>query len=89
MAKINLTHKSTEDQLRILKDYIQRRTQHKDQGPVELEQVIKRFKHRELNSDRKKYSYFKRLLRMATQPDYQNRQKPDERHPARTQRKSG
>ena len=73
MGKINLTHKSTEDQIRILKDYIQRRVQHEGQGPVELEQVIKRFKHRELNSDRKKYSYFKRLLRMATQNNAQDK----------------
>jgi hypothetical protein len=64
MPKINLTHKPTSEQMRIVKDYIDRRLQHKEQGEVTVEQIVKRFKHNRLMTDRAKYSHFDKLLKM-------------------------
>jgi hypothetical protein len=64
MAKIDLTRKSPEEQLRIIKDYVIRRKQHKSQGPIKLDQLIKRFKHKRYTSDKQKYYYFKKLLNL-------------------------
>ncbi len=76
MSKINLTHKTTADQVRILRDYIQRRTQHKNQEQVTLEQVIKRFKHKQLVNDRQKAAYFRKLLNMALKEEALDKVKP-------------
>ncbi|MEO8398443.1 MAG: hypothetical protein ABI550_01370 [Ignavibacteriaceae bacterium] len=58
-----MTNKSREDQIRILKDYVNRRKQHSGQGEFTLEQVVKRFKINFLNNDRQKTAYFKRLIK--------------------------
>lgn len=62
MPKINLTNKPTFEQIRIIKDYIQRRTQHQNQGDVRVSQLVKRFKHKALISDREKAAHFRKLL---------------------------
>lgn len=64
MPKINLTHKPTSEQVRIIKDYLDRRAQHKEQGEVTVEQIIKKFKHNRLMTDRAKYSHFDKILKM-------------------------
>jgi hypothetical protein len=64
MAKVNLTLKPIPDQVRILKDYLDRRAQHKTQGNVSLDQIVKRFKHKKLSSNRAKASHFDKLLKM-------------------------
>lgn len=64
MGKINLTHKPTSEQIRILKDYLDRRAQHKTQGEVSLDQIVKRFKHKRLLSDKAKSIHFDKLLKM-------------------------
>jgi hypothetical protein len=67
MPKVNLTNKSVEDQVRIIKDYLIRRSQHKDQGEVTVSHLISRFKHNKLLSDRAKSSHLNKLLRQAVQ----------------------
>jgi hypothetical protein len=64
MAKVNLTLKPISEQIRILKDYLDRRSQHKMQGEVSIEQVIKRFKHKKLLNNRSKASHFDKLLKI-------------------------
>ncbi|MDR3668459.1 MAG: hypothetical protein P4L35_16575 [Ignavibacteriaceae bacterium] len=64
MAKINLSLKPIPEQVRILKDYLIRRGQHKTQGEVSIDQVVKRFKHKKLSSNRAKASHFDKLLKM-------------------------
>ncbi len=69
MPKINLTNKPTSEQVRILKDYLSRRSQHDGQGDIKLSQVIKRFKHKSLMSDKDKMAHFRKLLRLASDTD--------------------
>ncbi len=64
MPKVNLTHKPTSEQIRILKDYLQRRSQHTQQGAVSLSQVVSRFKHNSLKTDREKMAHFRKLLKL-------------------------
>jgi hypothetical protein len=64
MAKVNLTLKPIPEQLRILKDYLNRRAQHKTQGEVSVDQIVRRFKHKKLSSIRAKASHFDKLLKM-------------------------
>jgi len=64
MPKINLTHKPTSEQIRIIRDYLNRRAQHKEQGEVTIEQIIKKFKHNRLMTDRAKFSHFDKILKM-------------------------
>ena len=64
MAKINLSLKPIPEQVRILKDYLIRRSQHKTQGEVSIDQIVKRFKHKKLSSNRAKAIHFDKLLRM-------------------------
>ena len=64
MAKINLTLKPIPEQVRILRDYLNRRGQHKTQGEVSIDQVVKRFKHKKLSSNRAKAIHFDKLLKM-------------------------
>jgi hypothetical protein len=64
MSKINLTHKPTSEQVRIVRDYLNRRAQHKEQGEITVEQIVKRFKHNRLMTDRAKYSHFDKILKM-------------------------
>ena len=64
MAKINLSIKPIPEQLRILKDYLIRRAQHKTQGEVSIDQIVKRFKHKKLSSNRAKAIHFDKLLKM-------------------------
>ena len=66
MPKINLTNKPTAEQVRILKDYLSRRSQHQGQGDIKLSQVVKRFKHKSLMSDKDKMAHFRKLLRLAS-----------------------
>ena len=66
MPKINLTNKPTSEQVRILKDYLSRRSQHDGQGDIKLSQVVKRFKHKSLMSDKDKMAHFRKLLRLAS-----------------------
>ncbi len=63
MAKINLTNKRRDDQIRIIKDYVDRRKQHKAQGEITLKQIVNRFKINFLNNDRQKAAYFKRIMK--------------------------
>lgn len=65
MPKINLTGKPTSEQVRILRDYIDRRGQHENQGSVKLSQVLCRFKHKALINDKEKAAHFRKLLRIA------------------------
>lgn len=67
MPKINLTNKPTSEQVRILKDYLNRRSQHQAQGDINLSQVVKRFKHKSLMSDKDKMAHFRKLLRLASE----------------------
>jgi hypothetical protein len=67
MPKVNLTNKSVEDQVRIIKDYLIRRSQHKNQGDVTVSHLVNRFKHNRLLSDRAKASHFNKLLKQAMQ----------------------
>lgn len=76
MGKINLTHKPTSEQMRILKDYLDRRAQHKTQGEVTIEQIVKRFKHKKLLSDRAKSIHFDKLLKMMKKNEKQNTSTP-------------
>lgn len=69
MPKINLTNKPTSEQVRILKDYLSRRSQHQGQGDIKLSQVVKRFKHKSLMSDKDKMAHFRKLLRLASESD--------------------
>jgi hypothetical protein len=69
MPKINLTNKPTSEQVRILKDYLSRRSQHQAQGDIKLSQVVKRFKHKSLMSDKDKMAHFRKLLRLASDTD--------------------
>jgi hypothetical protein len=64
MAKINLTNKPISEQIRILRDYLNRRYQHKAQGEVSIDQIVKRFKHKKLLSERAKAVHFDKLLKM-------------------------
>jgi hypothetical protein len=64
MAKVNLTLKPIPEQIRIIKDYLNRRAQHKTQGEVSINQVVKRFKHKKLSSNRAKASHFDKLIKM-------------------------
>ena len=64
MAKINLTLKPIPEQVRILRDYLNRRGQHKTQGEVSIDQIVKRFKHKKLSSNRAKAIHFDKLLKM-------------------------
>ncbi len=65
MPKINLTNKPTAEQVRIVGDYLKRRLQHKEQGDIKLSQVVRRFKHKTLITDKDKASHFRRILRLA------------------------
>jgi hypothetical protein len=62
MAKINFTHKSQDEQLRILNDYLIRRAQHKTQREVTINQIVKRFKHNRCYTNKAKSIYFSRLM---------------------------
>lgn len=64
MAKINLTNKPIPEQLRILQDYLNRRSQHKTQGDVTIVQIVNKFKHKKLLSERAKTVHFDKLLKM-------------------------
>jgi len=64
MAKVNLTLKPIPEQIRIIKDYLDRRAQHKTQGEVSIGQVVRRFKHKKLSSNRAKASHFDKLLKI-------------------------
>jgi hypothetical protein len=67
MPKVNLTNKSVEDQIRIIKDYLIRRSQHKNQGEISVSHLVNRFKHNRLISDRAKTSHFSKMLKQAQQ----------------------
>jgi hypothetical protein len=67
MPKINLTNKPTSEQVRILKDYLSRRSQHQGQGDIKLSQVVKRFKHKSLMSDKDKMAHFRKLLKLTAE----------------------
>jgi hypothetical protein len=60
--------------VRILKDYLSRRTQHQAQGDIKLSQVVKRFKHKSLMSDKDKMAHFRKLLRLASEGDVQKKE---------------
>jgi ribosome-interacting GTPase 1 len=62
MAKINFTHKSQDEQLRILNDYLIRRAQHKIQSEVTIDQIVNRFKHNRCYTNKAKAIYFSRLM---------------------------
>ena len=64
MAKVNLSLKPIPEQIRIIKDYLDRRAQHKTQGEVSIGQVVRRFKHKKLSSNRAKASHFDKLIKM-------------------------
>ena len=64
MAKINLTLKPIPEQVRILKDYLDRCAQHKSQAGVSIDQVVRRFKHKKLSSNKAKAIHFDKLLKM-------------------------
>jgi len=62
MTKINFTHKSQDEQLRILNDYLIRRAQHKTQSNVTIDQIVNRFKHNRCYTNKAKAIYFSRLM---------------------------
>jgi hypothetical protein len=64
MSKVNLSLKPIPEQIRIIKDYLDRRAQHKTQGEVSIGQVVRRFKHKKLSSNRAKASHFDKLIKM-------------------------
>lgn len=82
MPKINLTNKSFNEQARIIKDYLIRRAQHKEQGEVKTEQLVNRFKHKALVSNKQKIIHFNKIL------DYINRGKEDEKNSAKHKKKA-
>jgi len=65
MARINLTKKSHSDQLRILNDYLERRAQHKIQGEVTIDQLIRRFRNNRCFTNSAKSVWLSRLLKEA------------------------
>jgi hypothetical protein len=69
MPKINLTNKPTSEQVRIVRDYLKRRSQHKEQGEIRLTQVVKRFKLKSLITDKDKSAHFRKILRLAMKED--------------------
>ncbi len=75
MPKINLTNKPTSEQVRILKDYLIRRAQHPNQGDIRVTQVVKRFKHKSLLSDREKAAHFRKLLDLARRDEKKKEKK--------------
>lgn len=62
MPKINLTNKPFDEQVRIVKDYLIRRWQHKAQGEIKVEQLVERFKHKALSTNKQKIIHFKKIL---------------------------
>lgn len=62
MAKINFTMKPYSEQVRILKDYLNRRAQHAGQGEIAVKQITQRFKHNRYYTDKAKFFYFAKLL---------------------------
>ena len=62
MAKINFTHKTQDEQVRILNDYLIRRAQHKIQSEVTIDQIVNRFKHNRCYTNKSKAIYFSRLM---------------------------
>ena len=58
MAKVNLTLKPIPEQIRILKDYLDRCAQHKSQAEVSIDQIVRRFKTQKLSSNRAKSNSF-------------------------------
>lgn len=62
MPKINLTNKTKEEQKSIIQNYIIRRLKHKNQGEITVDQLVSKFKHRSLYTDRDKAAHFKKLL---------------------------
>ena len=67
MPKVNLTNKPIEEQIRIVKDYLIRRSQHKNQPEISVTQLVNRFKHNRLISDKAKANHFTKLLKQAQQ----------------------
>ena len=67
MAKINLTRKSQSEQLRILNDYLIRRAQHKNQGEVTVDNLVKRFRHNRCYTNKAKSAFLAKLLRSLEQ----------------------
>ena len=63
MARINLSHKSQPEQILLVQEYIIRRSMHVNQGPVTLEQIMDRFKHKDLRSDKAKAVHFLKILK--------------------------
>lgn len=63
MARINLTKKPLPEQLRILNDYINRRFQHKAQGEITIDQLIKRFRNNRCFTNSSKAVWLSRLLK--------------------------
>ena len=67
MAKINLTRKSQSEQLRIMNDYLIRRAQHKNQGEVTIDHLVKRFRHNRCYTNKAKSAFLSKLLRTLEQ----------------------
>jgi hypothetical protein len=67
MAKINLTRKSQSEQIRILNDYLLRRAQHKNQGEVTIDNLVKRFRHNKCFTNKAKAAFLSKLLRIHEQ----------------------
>jgi len=63
MARINLTKKPHSEQIRILNDYLIRRSQHGGQGEVTIDQLIKRFRNNRCFTNSAKASWLSRLLK--------------------------
>jgi hypothetical protein len=63
MARINLTQKPQAEQLRILNDYLNRRSQHKTQGDITIEQLVNRFRHNRCFTKKAKAAWLSKLLR--------------------------
>jgi hypothetical protein len=62
MPKINLTNKTKAEQKSIIQNYLIRRSKHKEQGEITVDQLVRKFKHRSLYTDRDKAAHFKKLL---------------------------
>lgn len=65
MAKINLTNKPQSEQVRIMKDYLDRRGQHKQQELTTVEHLIKRFRHNRCFTNKAKAAFLSKLFKIA------------------------
>ena len=72
MTRINLTQKGQSEQIRILNDYLNRRSQHKNQGVITIDQLVNRFRHNRCFTKRAKATWLSKLMRDLKSMDKNN-----------------